>query len=441
MKKIVLTILAIAIVASIGFFVMPAPTAPGEVVSSDRERDTSPDIDDEAFTAFTRDNRDFSFALVDQLRAGEGDDANIFVSPHSVSSALAMLYAGADDATREQMADTLRFVLADDELHSAFNRLDLALDERTKRRLGDDGDPFELSIVNRAWGQRGLDYLDTYLDRIALDYGASITTVDFTDSPDQIRNDINTWVEEQTHDRIQNLLADGSISPDTRFLLVNAIYFYGSWQHPFDEDDTEDRDFHRLDDTTTEVPTMYQEESFGYFRDDQTVGVSLPYVGGDVSLIGLMPAEEDADFPGWDEQFDRAAFDEFTDEMESREVRVYFPKFEAETDYQMSEPLKAMGMVDAFDDCDADFSGITGIEPCTAYESLYLSEIFHQTFISIDEEATEAAAATAGVMQAAASAEQDPTPVVRFDRPFHYVIYDHDTETILFYGRMVDPSR
>jgi len=441
MKKIALTILVIPIVASIGVSVISSPEVPGEVVFSDLERDTSPDVDDEIFSAFTRDNRDFSFALLDQLRDEQRDDENIFVSPHSISAALAMMYAGADDATRDQMADTLHFHLGDDDLHAAFNRLDLALDERAQVGLNDDGEPFELSVVNRAWGQRDLSFVDTYLDRIALDYGASITTVDFANNPDRIRSDINGWVEDETNDRIQDLLADGSISPLTRFVLVNAIYFYGSWEHPFDEDDTEDRDFHRLDGTTTEVPTMYQQEEFGYFRDDHTVGVSLPYVGGDISLVALMPAAEDDDFPDWEEHFDRAAFDEFIDEMETREVRVYVPKLEDETEYQMSDALRAMGMVDAFDDCDADFSGITGVDPCTDYESLYLSEIFHKTFISIDEEATEAAAATAGVMKAAASAEQDPTPVVRFDRPFHYVIYDGDTETILFYGRMVDPSR
>ncbi len=414
-----------------------AADPPGEVLQSELSRDTDPDVDAATFEELTSDNRDFAFSMLDQLR-DEGDEGdNLFISPHSISIALAMTYAGAEEDTREQMAQALRFHLDDDELHAAFNKLDLELAQRSEIELDDDEDQaFELDVINQTWGHQDFDFVDDYLDLLALNYGASMSLVDFVSDYEEIRQDINAWVEAQTNDRIEDLLPEGSLGDDVRFILVNAIYFYGSWADPFEESATQDREFTLLDDSTVEVPIMTQDTSYGLFEDDDTVAVSLPYVGEEVSMIAFMPADEDDDFSQWEQGFDRQDFDQLVDDMTSQRVMLSFPRFEDDAEFELKETFEAMGMVDAFDDCDADFEGITGHPPCIDFKSLYIDEIFHQTFVSVDEEGTEAAAAT-GVVGATPTSMP---PQVEFDRPFYYAIYDHPTDTVLFLGRMVDPS-
>ena len=415
--------------------------APGETLASSLERELSPQVEDQDFAQFTADNRDFSFSLLHQLLEEEGEDENIFFSPHSISIALAMTYAGARENTKEEMAQVLRFHLDDEVLHPAFNKLDLELAERSEVEVEDEDDEaFDLDIVNQTWGQKEFEFLDEYLDLLALNYGASMRVVDFAANYEEIRKEINQWVEDRTNDRIQDLLPEDSLSALTRFVLVNAIYFYGSWKHPFNDSSTADADFHLLDDTTVEVPLMTNTERFGYYKGEDTIAASLPYVGDQVSLVAVMPAEAEEDFLEWEANFARADFDDVVEQMTTRETRVFFPRFEDEGAYGLAETFEEMGMVDAFDDCEADFSGITGAPPCTPWESLFISDILHKSFVSVDEEGTEAAAATAVIMDTLTDSEPEPPPVVRFDRPFYYVIYDHPTDTILFMGRMVDPS-
>lgn len=414
--------------------------APGELLEGDQPRDADPDVDEDTFAQFTADNRDFAFSMFDQLRAEEGDDENVFVSPHSISSALAMTYEGADGNTRDEMAQALHFGVGDDHLHPAFNKLDLELDSRTDIDTDDDED-LDLRIVNQTWGQQDYPFLDDYLNVLSRHYGAGMYAVDFRTEYEQIRQRINEWVENQTEGHIEDLLPERSLDSMTRLVLVNAIYFYGSWSDPFSDSLTTDKPFARLDGSEVDAEMMRHGEptSADYFGGDETTAVSIPYVGGDLAMIAMKPTDETADFTTWEDQFDRQAFDDVVGELERLKGHVELPKFEEEGDFDLIPPFAELGMEDAFDGGRADFGRMADLNE--AMENLYISGIFHQTFIDIDEEGTEAAAAT-GVVVGAEDASMPPEPEfeVTFDRPFYYAIYDHGTDTILFMGRMVDPS-
>ncbi len=386
-------------------------------------------------------NRDFALVAFQRLAAAEQADDNLLISPHSILSALAMVYAGADGETRTQMREALRFALDEPALHEAFQALDEALDERSKIERDDDAKGFELSIVNRLWGHHDYEFLSDYLDLVERHYGAGIERVDFESDPDAVRLDINAWVEEQTRDRIQDLLPDGALNQDTRMVLVNAIYFLASWQEAFEEDQTRSDPFNRLDGSSVDVELMHKTSDFQASVDEHTIAISIPYLGEDVSLLALMPAGAEDDFDSWQGSLDRQRFDEIVAGLGRKKVALDFPRFTTEGGFRLAELLKDMGMPQAFSPTEANFKRMTGIGPGVLGQSLYIDEVFHQTFIDLDEAGTEAAAATAVVMMrlTAMPVEDEPLPI-RFDRPFIYAIYDHPTDSILFLGRMLDPE-
>ncbi len=399
-------------------------------------REAEPQVDDQRFSELVADQRDFAFSLLKRL--GEADQGNLFVSPYSIASALAMVYAGAHGPTRQQMAETLHFPLEDELLHPAFNRLDRELAARADVEPENEGDAFRLDVINQTWGHEGFEFQQDYLDLLARHYGAGMRLVDFRNTFEQVRLEINDWVAESTEQRIEDLLPPRSLNSDTRFVLVNAIYFLGSWKHAFEEDRTSDAPFARLDESRVTVPMMRQTARFGHHADEQTVAVSMPYVGDDIELVAMMPADAD-DFGQWAAGLDREYFDQVLESMSRRDVALHFPRFESGSDLRLAELLRTMGMVDAFDECDADFRGITGVEPCIPDRSIYIDEIFHKSFVDIDEAGTEAAAATAVVMMRVTAVGPEP-PTVRFDRPFYYFIHDRPSGAILFAGRLLDPG-
>ena len=416
----------------------PAVEPPGELLMGSQSREDSPDVEEQGFAEFSADNRDFAFSMLGSLHEEEGDDENLFLSPHSISLALAMTYAGAKEETKAQMAEALHFLLDDDELHPAFNKLDQELATRADFEPQDSDDvAFDLDIVNQTWGHNTFPFLDDYLELLAMHYGAGMYSVNFASDYEEIRQGINKWVEAQTNERIEDLLPEESLTEYTRFVLVNAIYFFGSWRTTFSDNLTTDADFTRIDDSTTSVPLMRHSEPIntGYYEEDGTVAITLPYVGGDVSMVAMMPADEDADFLQWEADFGRQQFDAAVDGLTPMTGSIRFPKFEDEGDFDLKTPFEALGMEDAFESTLADF---TGMYDDSQGDNLYITAIFHKSFVSVDEEGTEAAAATAVVMG------DDSAPMmefdVTFDRPFYYAIYDHPTDTILFLGRMVDPS-
>ena len=407
------------------------PEAPGNPVPGEQTRDLNPEIDEAVFNDFSAHNRDFAFDFFAHLLAHE-EDENLLVSPHSITSALAMTYAGAREETRDEMAQALHYHLDESMLFPAFNSLDLALQDRSQVEV--DGDPPTLRVANQAWGHEDLDFVQDYLNVLSQHFGSDMRTFDFATEYEEARAEINEWVEASTEDRITNPLPAGSLNPATRFVLVNALYFYADWRDEFKESETQDETFYGLDGDETQVPLMRKTRTMRYANDGDTKMVSIPYMGGELALVAWLPVDESDDFRQWEQSFDRPAFDALMAEFGSQRVRLFLPRFRQEQQFPLSEIFEQMGMTKAFTET-ANFEGIA--HPPGGAE-LLISEIFHQTFIVVNEEGTEAAAATAVVGSAADSEPPQPV-VVRLDRPFYYAIYDHPTDTILFMGRMANP--
>ena len=398
-------------------------TPPGAgVARSSLARQTTPDVPPEDRAAFASNNRDFALALYDRLRA---EDGNAFLSPYSISTALAMTFAGAEGETERQMRTALRFELPEERLHPAFNWTALELDGRGEGARGSDDGAFRLQVVNSTWAQDGYPFLDTYLDTLALHYGSAVYLLDFEHDPDGAREVINQWVEDQTENRIEDLIPPGVITPITTLVLTNAIYFNAAWNVPFKEEMTADGTFHRLDGTTSTVPLMHQTAEHRYAEGDGWQAVELRYDAEELAMIFVLPA---------DERFDEieaalpSSYDAIAAALTEHITTVTLPRFEFRAEYALREPLEALGMIDAFTG-DADFSAMDGTR------SLFIQAVIHQAFVSVNEAGTEAAAATA-VVVGRTSAPEPAT--IALDRPFLFFIVDHPTGEILFLGRVTD---
>jgi serpin B len=422
-KKSLLVIMAILLLALSAC----APAASGAVLQSELERDTEPAVGQDALSTLAEGNSEFAFNL---YRALKDEDGNLFYSPYSISLALAMTYAGARGETEQQMADTLQFFLEQDDLHSAFNALDLELARRGEGAQGKDGEGFRLNIVNAIWGQQDYEFLDEFLDTLAENYGAGLRLLDYIKAPEEARITINDWVSEQTEGRIEDLIPPGAIDSLTRLVLTNAIYFNAAWQYPFDENATIDGVFNLLDGSEVTVPMMRQAEQFAYTEGDGYQAVELPYDGGELSMVILLPAA--GEFAGFENSLDAELAAAIIDELAGRQVTLTLPKFEFESEFELAPTLAALGMPVAFSG-NADFSGIDGTT------DLFISNVIHKSFVSLDEAGTEAAAATAVIMKLT-SAPPDGPVEFNVDRPFIFLIRDIETDTILFIGRVVDPA-
>jgi len=373
-------------------------------------------------------NRAFAVDLYHQL---ESMDGNLFYSPYSISSALAMTYAGAEGKTAQEMAVVFNFLLEEDRLHPAFNALDQYLDGLAKQEVPDDmGDVFQLNIANAIWGQKDFNFEGDFLDILATNYGAGLRLLDYVREPEKSRVTINDWVSDQTEERIEDLIPQGAINSDTRLVLSNAIYFEATWLESFEESLTEEKVFHGLDGEEFMIPMMSlgSDASFPYYQGEGFQAVDLPYLGGQVSMLVIVPDEgKFADFEG---NLNSEMLDEIAGNLAYQPMFLNFPKFEFETEISLATILSKMGMPSAFSD-GADFSGMTG------NKDLFISDVFHKAFVSVDEEGTEAAAATAVLMELT-SAPENPLRL-EVDRPFLFLIRDHQTNTVLFMGRVVEP--
>ena len=404
-----------------------AVPASADVVKSDKQRLTAPPVSVGDMDTLVDGNTRFAFDLYRQLSVGEG---NLFLSPHSISLALAMTYAGARSTTEQEMAQALQFLLSQEKLHPAFNALDQELAKRGQGAKGKDDKGFRLNIVNAIWGQKNYSFLPAFLDTLAMNYGAGLRLLDFKGSPEPSRITINDWVSDQTEDKIKDLIPQGAIDPLTRLVLTNAIYFNAAWQYPFPEAATSDGDFRLLDGNTISVPLMHITESFSYAQGDGYQAVDLPYDGGELSMLVLLP--DTGQFATFEKELAAERFAAILGEMESRQVALGLPKFEYTSEFNLNAVLASMGMPQAFSDM-ADFSGMTGDR------DLYISDVIHKAFVAVDEAGTEAAAATAVIMRATAMPAE---PVVlAVDRPFVFLIRDIKTGAILFVGRVLDPAK
>jgi serpin B len=327
--------------------------------------------------------------------------------------------------TAEEMARVLHLSLEPASLHPAYGALIRSLD--TGSSLGG----YRLNVANRLWGQTGYGFLEPFLATTREDYGAELAQLDFEAAPEPARAAINGWVEERTQGKIRDLFPAGTISELTRLVLTNAIYFKGSWADPFDEADTHSAPFHLSGSARVDVPTMAQTGRFALARVVDVEVLELPYEGGDVSMVILLPVAVD----GLPLLESRLTFENLTawlaavDAVEPTEVDVRLPRFLTTSSFVLNEVLAAMGMPVAFDPETADFSGMDG------RRDLYVQTVVHQGFVEVNEEGTEAAAAT-GVGVGVTSAP----PMFLADHPFLHLIRDNLTGSVLFLGRIVDPS-
>ena len=396
------------------------------VAKSSAGRNKNPAIAESELQTLVDGNNAFAIDLYHSLRA---EDGNLILSPYSISLALSMAYAGARGETESQMTDTLHFMLGQNS-HPAFNALDLGLNQRGK---GDDKDhePMQLRIANAVWAEQTETFLPEFLDTLAQNYGAGVRLADFVNNFEPARKEINAWVEDQTEDRIKDLLAEGTVSADTRMVLVNAIYFKADWLDQFEYESTYDADFHLLDGSTLQVPTMHNAVYVPYAEGDGWQAMDLPYAGDTAAMTILLPAE--GNFESFDSDLDNATLDAILAAMQPASVGVSLPKFTFTSDFLLADALSNLGMTDAFRPGIADFSGING------KDDLFISDVIHKAFVAVDEEGTEAAAATAVIMDTASAAFPDFTFTA--DRPFIFLIRDTVSGQILFMGRVVNPAQ
>ncbi len=402
-------------------------SAPGEARSS-LARQTSPDVSAADIAAVVSGNNAFAFALHRQLiEAGK----NMMTSPYSVSTALAMTYAGARGETATQMASALQFALpqgAQDKLAPAFDAVDLAL-QKPAACSNNPCAPFTLRLANAAWAQKGFAFESAYLDALAQSFGAGVELVDFMGATEPARLTINQWVADATDQKILNLLAPGTVDSSTRLVLTNAVYFKGAWQSPFKSTATAPSDFHLLGGETASVPTLHGELETRAVAAADCDAVELPYRDSHFSMLVVAPTA--GAFESFEQSFGVEKLSALDAAMTSRQVTLSLPKFSFQWKSSLVASLKALGLKDAFDPTQADFSGIS-----TAMQ-LYFSDVIHQSYVALDEGGTEAAAATAVVM--AGSAAPTSPLAVSVDRPFLFAIRDLTTGQIVFLGRVVDP--
>jgi len=406
----------------IGVAACAQPVA-GAVLQSDKPRVVPQSIIPEDLDTLVDGNTAFAFDLYKILKDEKG---NLFYSPYSISQALAMTYAGARGETEKQMAAALEFRLAQDRLHYNFNALDVILASRGQGAAGKDGKGFRLNIVNAIWGQQGFEFLDSYLDTLAENYGAGLRLLDFINETEPSRITINDWVSDQTEQRIKDLIPPGAIDAMTRLVLTNAIYFNAAWENQFDEKATTNGDFHVLDGSTVTVPTMHQSQSFGYASGDGYLAVELPYDGEELSMVIVMP--EAGSFDSFEATLSDEKITGIISSIGPQYIMLSMPKWEYDYTLGLKDALTRLGMGQAFT-ASADFSGMDG------RKDLYIQDVLHKAFVSVDEAGTEAAAATAVIVGIVSLPAE-----VTIDRPFIYFIRDIETGAILFVGRVIDPS-
>ncbi len=382
----------------------------------------------------------FAFDLFHQIT--EDEQGNVFFSPSSIRTALAMTWAGARGQTEQQMRDVLRFGVDGDRVHDLFARL---IDDLNDPGTDEEGNPhYELAVANALWGQADYPFREDFVNLLNDRYAAGLHEVDFVTETEPSRQRINDWVAEQTRDRIRDLMPEGSITPDSRLVLTNAIYFLGGWEHTFNENRTTDATFHLPDGGTTEVPTMRQRERFRMMRGDDVKLLELPYRGGEMSMVVILPREgEEDEHPGAALQRLQEAgrltdanlhtwMEQLAHRPRGGEVEVHLPRFSFTSEMSLNQALSAMGMRDAFDESRADFTGIASVE------DLFISAVQHKAFVKVDEEGTEAAAAT-GIAVGVTSLPPEPE-TFHVDRPFLFVIRHHESGGLLFMGRVTEPT-
>jgi len=366
-------------------------------------------------------NNEFSFSLYDEIN---NEAANVFFSPYSISSALAMTYNGAREKTKEEMADVMNFNKNEESLSKNFSALNSHITNLTSKKI-------QLNIANSIWGQQDYGFEKRFLELNNKYYGAGVKEVNFKENYKSIRKDINKWVENKTQEKITDLIKSNMLDPMTRMVLVNAIYFNGKWAFPFKEEDTYEDVFYIYSECKTKTNFMERQVSLKYYEDDLAQVVEIPYSGKSLSMMVILPKERYG-MEQLEHQLNENLYHSYQKSMKTKKVKLTLPKFKITDDFELNEPLKNLGMESAFGK-NADFSGMTG------KKDLYISNVVHKSFVEVNEEGTEAAAAT-GVVMRKTSVNMDKKEF-KADHPFVFFIKDNEHDTILFMGRIMNPEK
>ena len=369
-------------------------------------------------------NTAFALDLYTRLKTADG---NLFFSPYSISTCLAMTYAGARGDTAAQMAQTLHFDTNQKQLAASFGKLETQLNTKQKK-IG-----IELDIANGLWAQKKKPFLPAFLDVAKQSYDANLKQVDFRTGADTARTEINDWVAHKTKGKITDLIQAGVLNPETKLVLVNAIYFTGQWARKFDKHDTTNARFSVTPTRQLQVPLMSLTANFKYAEVDGLQFLELPYVVDDISMVVLLPRDVDG-LKSVEDRLNQQTLDRWLAQAREQKVAVSLPKFKLAAQFSLAKPLTEMGMTDAFSP-GANFSGMDG------ERNLFISAVVHKAFVDVNEEGTEAAAATAVVMRSMAVMMPRPTPIFRADHPFIFLIRDNHSGSILFFGRLVEPTQ
>jgi serpin B len=364
-------------------------------------------------------NADFAFDLYGKLRAPEG---NLFFSPYSISTALALVYAGARGNTEKQMATALHFTLPDKRLYSAFGTPQKQLVQENKSR------GYRFLLANALWLQKGAPFLQEFLDLTQYYYGAGLIQLDFVNETEKSRQIINSWVEEKTKEKIRDLIPLGGVKPATVLVLTNAIYFKDDWETKFEKKNTKRTEFYITAEETVETDMMFIHEDFNYYQDEKMRIIEFPYKGNELSMVAFLP--RGIEVKEIEDTLTAESINVLLSKMWTAEVNVLFPKFKIVWGtFALNNTLTALGMCDAFGG-KADFSGING------RGGIWISDVFHQACIEVNEEGTEAAAATAVGNTLCANFSFE----FYANHPFIFIIKDNRSGSILFIGRLKNPA-
>lgn len=364
----------------------------------------------------------FAWELYAKLKSQPG---NLFYSPYSVSTALAMTYSGARGETAANMAKALHFGANDETFHVPFGRVVRELNSAGEKR------PYQLTVANALWTQQGENFPADFVRVVTDNYNATAKQLDFKSDAEAARRAINEWVDRETHAKIKEVLRPGDLKPDVGFVLTNAIYFKSAWQYPFNEQLTKNASFTRADGSKVEAPTMNRRAHLRYARMDKLQAVELPYADYKLSMVVLLPDGGDG-LPALENKLSEKLLAELRDKLQAREVSISLPKFQFASAFELSAALSELGMRDAFTPA-ADFSGIG------ATRKFQLALVVHKALVDVREEGTEAAAVTV-LVPLPANGHSEPPMNFKADHPFVFLIRENRTGCILFMGRVVDPQ-
>ncbi len=403
---------------------MPPPTSvpftQGELITLDLPR-TQGSISPQDLASVVAGDAALGLALMGEMAGGD----NFMISPYSIATALSMLHPGARGATAAEIAAVLGLEVEPATLYEARAFIDAALAAQPDMPPDDERAPFTIRPANSAWGQGGFPFNDAYLEVLARNFGAGMRLADFIGDPDGSTATINTWVEDVTEDRIQDLIPPGVVNVDTRLVLVNAIWFKANWFEPFDPEATAPGEFTLLDGSTVTVPLMHASTRGQYVATDRYEAVRLDYAG-DAAMVIMLPAEGTTPL----ELAASLTPDDLQPPFGVYELQLTMPKFEFETEAALKPALQSLGMVEAFQ-FSADLSGITEAA------ELFVQDALHKSFIALDENGTEAAAATALIVGLTSA---PPPAEMTVDRPFLFWIEHSTTGELLFLGQVTNPS-